>query len=638
MRNIFKHFILAIGLLSITACSDFLDQTSASDVESEATYNSTYYTRLRLNSLYGQLTQDQTYSQYIPIIWGLNSDCELVDGFDANSENTSSERGNMNYNANPGWGNIAKLWDAMYAIVEDANLIIAGVSESETFNSETTSSNQKLLARYRHEAMTMRAMIYLDLIRFFGDIPMAMEPTTTSLSNAYQEKTDRDVILDYLIADLEEVTEQGYLPWAGESSYTTEYINMGYAHALLAQIALTRAGYSIRESAKDGYVTASYSDATYPTQRCSDEKRREMYQLAKTHLSAVIGSSHDLNPSFENQWYLLNQLKLDETYRENIFEIPMGLGRSGELGYTVGVRVNGSTNEYGTKGNSSGKMTLTAPYLYSFNQYDTRRDVTCAIYQIKKDATSSNTTYGLTIEDMLGNKPFGVYCAKWDVRKMTEEWRAIAIAAGNAKWTSGINVVRMRYSQVLLMYAEVLNELNNGPTTEAKAALKAVRERAYAEGYKDVATTAIDALSTKEEFFDAIVDENAWELAGEGVRKFELIRWGILSERIDAFKQQYKDDYTSGKYPAKIYYQTTDNGTKIDMSSIQWYAVPGSTSGYSSKNFFGREADYEGNLTTLEYISAGLNKSVLNRHLMPIASTTISTSNGRLHNSYGFSD
>ena len=40
----------------------------------------------------------------------------------------------------------------------------------------------------------------------------------------------------------------------------------------------------------------------------------------------------------------------------------------------------------------------------------------------------------------------------------------------------------------------------------------------------------MDALMGKD-FFDAIVDENAWELAGEGVRKFDLIRWNLLRRK-----------------------------------------------------------------------------------------------------------
>lgn len=59
---------------------------------------------------------------------------------------------------------------------------------------------------------------------------------------------------------------------------------------------------------------------------------------------------------------------------------------------------------------------------------------------------------------MAGNKPFQLYVAKWDVRKMSEEWLKQNKNA-SAKKGYGINWVVMRYSDVLLMYAEVMNEL-----------------------------------------------------------------------------------------------------------------------------------------------------------------------------------
>jgi hypothetical protein len=639
MKNIVRTLLLSVGTLTLASCSDFLDQTSPSEQTGQTVFESTYYTGLTVNKIYGLLTQDQTYSQYIPIVWGLNTDCELVDGLGSDASNTSSERGNMNYNMNPGWANISKLWNALYGIVENANLVIEGIDGSSLAQGSTTDARTML--RYKGEALTLRAMVYLDLIRFFGDVPMKMESSQADLSNAYLAKTDRDVIMDRLLEDLDEAIE--YLPWAGEnSSYTTERITKGYANALYANIALTRAGWAIREQAKDGYETAAEnSDPTYPTQRADAATRRQYYEAALSHLSAIINNgTHKLNPSFENEWYLINQRTLDQTYRENIFEIPMGLGVSSELGYTVGVRINGSSSYYGAKGNSSGKLKLTAPYFYSFDKKDVRRDVTCAQVQLKEED-------GVIKESMIGNAPFGIYCGKWDVRKMSEEWRQAAIAAGNAKCMTGINVVRMRYSQVLLMYAEVLNELA-GPDGSyagaagmtAREALAAVHTRAFNDADKADAAAYVAALSTdKDAFFNAIVDENAWELAGEGFRKFDLIRWNLLSAKIDEFKANFLEQYNSGVYPEKIYYNYTDEAkTTIDMSSVTWYETPEDTKAYDANtSFYGtyNKTQLETNFPT---ISAGLNETVKNRYIMPIASTTISASNNMLHNSYGFSD
>lgn len=646
MKHIARAFLFSMGLMAFTSsCSDFLDQKSPSELDKESVYESVYYTSTAVNKLYGLMTEDATYSQYIPIIWGLNSDCELVDASRvADFTNGASERGNMNYNADPGWSRISNVWDTLYEIVENANNVIEGVDGSAL--AKAGGSDQKAMLRYKGEALTIRAMAYLDLIHFWGDVPLKLESSKSDLSNTYLEKTDRDVIMDTLITNLKEAVD--YLPWAGDNSdYTTERVTKGYAHALLANIALTRSGWAIREKAKDGYVTATdgNSDATYPTQRCDDTTRKQMYELALENLTAVIKSGkHKLNPSVENEWYQLNQLQLDKNYQENLFEVPLGLSKSGELGYTVGVRINGASSYYGAKGNSSGKLGVTSTLFWSYGQNDQRRDITCCNLQLKE-------MNGTIKEDMLGNKPFALYCGKWDIRKMTEEWRQSAINAGSSKWFTGINCVRMRYPQVLLMYAEVMNELA-GPDGSytgdagltARQALAQVHERAFDDTHKAEAQAYISGLpSDKEGFFNAIVDENAWELAGEGFRKFDLIRWNLLSKKIEQFKSDYQKELD--EYPAKIYfnYKTEKYGTAIDMSSVTWYDKDISSDEAKkyagSKDFWGKELtdDKASNRKELlPLISAGLNTPVKNRYLMPIATTTIASSNGKLKNSYGY--
>ncbi len=643
MKKIISAACIAMGVISMSSCSDFLDQKSPSELETTDVYNSTYYTELRVNKIYGGLTQDRTYSQDLAIVWNLNSDIELVDGLGDDATNTTSERGNMNYNASPAWSKISGVWDAIYGVIEDANDVVAGVRNSNLLTNGST-SEQQAMKRYLGEALTLRAMCYLDLVRFFGDVPFKTEPSKSDLSNAYLSKTDRDEILDQLLVDLEEAVEM--LPWADEvGGYTTERITKGYAHGLLAQIAMTRAGYAIREKAKEGYETASYSDATYPTQRPAADVRTDLYARALKHLSAIINNgTHQLNPSFENQWYLINQLQLDKTYHENLFEIPMGRNVTGELGYTVGVRMNGVTTEYGY-GNSSGKLKLTAPLLYSYDKNDLRRDITIAAFEIKQDGKN-------TIESMLGNAPFGLYCAKWDCRKMSNEWLQENLKA-TAKHMTGVNPVKMRYSQVLLYYAECLNELA-GPEGSyqgdagitALQALALVHNRAFSEA--SIANNYMNNVPrTKEGFFEALVQENAWEFAGEGYRKWDLIRWNLLVDRINAFKQTYLNDLQSGKYPDKLYFNYSDaEQTKIDMNSVTWYSLPSNPDDYAgSVDGFGKSAVGTGKDkqvdTNLPTISSGLvgdGVVVKNRYLMPIASTTISASNGKLHNSYGYND
>jgi hypothetical protein len=92
----------------------------------------------------------------------------------------------------------------------------------------------------------------------------------------------------------------------------------------------------------------------------------------------------------------------------------------------------------------------------------------------------------------------------------------------------------LRFADVLLMYAEAQNAINNGPNQEAYNAINMIRNRA---GLDDLTT----GLS-QEEFLDALLQERAWELCYEGHRRADLIRNGKLLEKVQAIPsdtQQY---------------------------------------------------------------------------------------------------
>ena len=82
----------------------------------------------------------------------------------------------------------------------------------------------------------------------------------------------------------------------------------------------------------------------------------------------------------------------------------------------------------------------------------------------------------------------------------------------------------LRYSDVLLMHAEALNELNNGPTADAISAFRAVRLRAFRNDASKVGAIPTDY----DGFREAIIKERKLELSNESLRKTDLTRWGIL--------------------------------------------------------------------------------------------------------------
>ena len=426
MNNILKTVILCAGAVSFSACSDFLDQKSPSEMTPDVVFQSAVYTKQAVNKIYASLTRDHMYGARLPLNFSTNSDIELVDATDeANITNTGNERGNCNYNMSKTWNRLPQTWQYMYQAIEVCNECIEGI---------TNAGMKEEVLPSLGESLTLRAMLFYDLIKNFGDVPMKFETTKPDGSNIYLSKTSRDIIYDKLIDDLWQAVE--YLPWQGQSGYTSERVNKGFALGLIGRIALAASGYSIRESKIEGYEVAAVSDPKYPTMRPGDSKRKELLETAESALGMLISSGrHDLNSSFEKQWELTNQLVLDQTTQENLFEVAHGLGYTGEMGYTVGVRMAATTTQWGFN-NSSGKVKLTAPFFYSYDKEDMRRDVTCAPYEYR-------ATDNRLIQTMQGNAPWAIYVGKWDFRKMSSVW-AEKNKSVTAKTGYGINWITMR--------------------------------------------------------------------------------------------------------------------------------------------------------------------------------------------------
>ena len=105
---------------------------------------------------------------------------------------------------------------------------------------------------------------------------------------------------------------------------------------------------------------------------------------------------------------------------------------------------------------------------------------------------------------------------------------------GSSDSKRDINWPMLRYSDVLLMYAEALNELNNGANAEAVDAVKTVRKRAFRNDESKIGTIP----TGYQEFKDYLIKERKLELSNEGLRKSDLARWGILVDHLTAEKEK----------------------------------------------------------------------------------------------------
>ncbi|MCD8186737.1 MAG: RagB/SusD family nutrient uptake outer membrane protein [Rikenellaceae bacterium] len=236
----------------------------------------------------------------------------------------------------------------------------------------------------------------------------------------------------------------------------------------------------------------------------------------------------------------------------------------------------------------------------------------------------------------------------------------------NTTKSTGVNNTIMRFADVLLMYAEVANENHGGPTPEAIEAVKRVRRRAFApEDWAEKVDDYVESRRSKEEFFDMIVQERAWEFGGEGHRRFDLARWNLHSKTMynlyldvtgitaDAF------GHGSNRYswfPEYIYHRTVPDPEHPSRTVVEVTGInpkePVTPVGYTASSFgrsFGT-ADEDGNITlnaSLEAAFRGfITKETVHlmdpenlpplRYLIPYPAQAINDHRGELVNYYGF--
>jgi hypothetical protein len=468
-----------------------------------------------------------------------------------------------------------------------------------------TDAEKKELHRLYAEALTLRAQFYLELIRNWGDVPAPMIPSYKQ-SDLFITQTDRDSTYDKILADL--ATAKELLPWRTEVA-RNERITKGAAMALRARIALYRGGYSLR---KDGLM-----------QRGSDYIK--YYTIARDECAELMSkrSEHTLNASFENIWRNVTSFTYDPQ-GEILFEVGAGGGNSNSdsrMGNYDGPNVN-AASRYGVGG---GGIVMLPNYFYAFDSADTRRDVTVTSYQV---TSSSN----IKSQRRLGELNTGKY---------RRDWR-VPLLPGSAL-NVGYNWVLIRFSDVLLMFAEAENEINGAPTAAAIAAFEEVRRRAYKNA--DIGITP----STKEGFFDAIVNERYLEFGHEGIRKFDLKRWNLLSAKIAETRtkiQQIRDRVAPYDFvPQYIYWK--NNGEEIQYyvpnntaaTAVPWYRptqVPASTTEW-------KKVDWAQHLTSASAIDnlplwQGLARFFVpgKSELFPYDQATLDAYQGRLTQNPGY--
>lgn len=539
-NSIKKVVFLCAFIISFSSCNEYLNVRPKSSFDKDFVFGSLLSAERAVLGVYDMLGKDVGFGSRLSMMYPYDADDML--GVSGNGGDNGS-RAISRYSVHATNTQLIGPFNQLYAGIERANICIKYIPEMPLFESgdETTKLQLK---RLLGEVLTLRAQFYFTLIRTWGDVPAQFIPSS-EMETLYIAKSDRNEIYSQILEDLKLASD--LVPWKNELGVgVDERISKAAVKGLRARIALARGGYSLRKNKMN----------------TRDSDFKEYYQIAKDECFAIMQREdiHKLNPKYEEVFKSLTNYKI-EPNGEVLFEVAMGREVESRLGYYDGPRFYIAGNG-ALLGN--GAIRVLPTYFYAFDSLDLRRDVTIAAYQ---SHLGTGIKTGVNASTMTNGK----YRADWINPVLTTSVQLL-----------GINWPILRLSDVYLMFAEADNELNNGPSNEAISAFEKVRKRAFKDPSK-IGTTPTDYAG----FFNAIVNERYFEFGGEGVRKYDLIRWNKLGEHLKKTKEEMTKmrarQAPYDKLPKQMFYKL--NSTSLIWGNSFYTASPTQMEGYQSVNW-----------------------------------------------------
>ena len=531
--------VTTVSILGVAGCKKYLEVEPVSQYNIQQAFSDVSNATTAVLGVYDELQGDNGYGIRINLYYPYDSDEAIVSGGLDNGR-----RGIGRYQLLLSNSELRNPFVQLYRGIEKANLCIDQIPQMAQYNNGSD-AEKKELRRLHGEAITLRAQFLFELIRNWGDVPAPFIPSYKN-PDLYIPQANRDLTYDRLIDDL--AIARDLVPWRPEVS-RNERITKGAVKAMRAKIAMFRGGFSLRNETKT-------------MERRSDFIK--YYTIARDECADLMArrDQHTLNPNFEDIWKRYLSALTPDPSGEIIFEVGAGGGNSNSdsrMGNYNGPSIN-AASRYGTGG--GGIFTL-PNYFYSFEQIDTRRDVSVTYYAI---AGNNNKSLRRLAELTDG--------------KFRRDWRNPFLPG--TVLNLGYNWPIIRFSDVLLMFAEAENEIAGAPTAAARLAFEEVRKRAYKGNEANIGITPL----TKDAFFNALVNERYLEFGGEAIRKYDLIRWNLLASKIAETRarllqiKNFQGVYAN--VPQYIYWRL--NGEEIQFFSPTPFtatAVPNPVTGWT---------------------------------------------------------
>lgn len=548
MKKIY-YTILTILMFSFsTSCSDYLNVSSPSNVDEDFVFSDPSEAYKVLMGCYDIFRSTNNGFMYDLLVVGSDSECH-PEAYTAQTRHIPEGL----YASEIPINNYEKMWASYYKMANRLAIMISQIEAKSEFRTAVEKGEITEWTQLYGEAVVLRSIAYLELVKFYGDVPFFEGPIYTENQVEGSGLTSRFVIYDKLLESLKKV--EPYMYRLGEKGLTAERITRNFAQAYIGNVALFAGGYSLCRTNFD------YGDVIFEQKgiekwsakyvRRADYKK--YYEVAKQYLSDCItspGTAYLIvndERGYGNAFQRNFQYQLDlEVSPESLYEIGETQGNTTERPYAFGRPSDGgNSNAYPCK--AYGQSRMYASFYYGdFDNADLRKDVTVTV------SANSGSCSEKMIRFVPGSRSNGGLANnKWDDSRMKEPYI-------KSSRNSGVNTAYMRMADAILMLAEISAELGDEGT--AKSQLSKVRSRAFrSEDQSEKVVAYINNLSGQA-LKDAILQERKLEFAGEGVRRYDLIRTGRFPEAIKALRDKQKAMIAGLKADG---YYTFENGNTI---------------------------------------------------------------------------
>ncbi|MFC2371662.1 RagB/SusD family nutrient uptake outer membrane protein [Segatella oris] len=512
-QNKIAWIILSIVMMgSLCACN--LDEDLASVYNADNAYVTEQNAQEGVNGIYRYLKEGTHPATFY--LNDVSTDAAYKAGLDYEIMNDNNLSGNVD---------VARAYNGNWQMIGCANSAIDNITPMAEDKFKIAAHKKELLA----EAHFMRAFAYYQLTNAFYRVPLITNGFYDAVSSpvlASVEELDTQIEQDLLIAasGLPDIWDKKNV--GGEGGRPTS----GAAYGYLMRLYMRKAGY-LRELGKD--ATASW-------------------QLALNYANRVIATGrYALQPKI---WDVFDPTSEKSLYNNEIIFAVRSSERVPSGSSDIALYFTPWSYNYGWD-----IFSIPLELYWKYDMSDER--FSKLLVGEYTDVYNANKKYKVPTRTQVGtlnnenSSPIVVELGQAYTNKYFYE------KAGTYNYNTPNNLILLRYADVLLCKAEILNELN-GLNQASVDLLNRIRERAFGNTAHNY---SLADFATQADFRSVLCDERLLELNNEGGRRIDLIRMGLWKDRMDAYMEAIKN---------KVETKEHNMGLASGALSAEWSIYP----------------------------------------------------------------